>query len=149
MTPMQMAEFEANLQDRDGYCYFADPKHRIKHKCTGKSYGMHLYPQSKLKQTFKHGAWKMPDDAHWRPMERYTPERTGMVILTLGEVCGDLRNGVAGCDGIHTPFDNNIDVRREAFEILPPDFKRFWTAYRLAAQIEQHFGLPPYSLEAK
>lgn len=148
MTPAQMAAFETALQNKYGYCYFADPEHRIQHSCTGRSRGMHLLPQSKLKDVFRYGAWKMPDDQLWRPMELYTPERKGMVILELGEVCSDVRDGVPGCDGIHRPFDNNIDVRREAFELLPDDFTRFWKDFQVAAEVERYFGLEPFALEA-
>ncbi len=149
MTPAQMQEFHANLQDKYGYCYFADPEHRIEHRCTGRSWGMHLYPQSQLKRDFREGAWKMPDGQFWRPLTRQTPNRKGMVTLTLGEICSDTRFGVPGCDGIHAPFDNNIDLRREAFPILPPDFMRVVRAYQLEAAVELYYGLKPYSLEAR
>jgi hypothetical protein len=157
MTPAQMVELQSKVANRDGYCFFADGRHHINHRCSGRQWAGHLYPQSKLKNEagFRDGAWKMPDDAFWRPLNRYTPRREGMVTLTLGEICGIAENAVAICDGFHKPFDDEVDIRRQAFDLLEryddgsgPDFKRFYRMFQLEAQVERHFGLKPFTLDA-
>lgn len=70
--------------------------------------------------------------------------------------CEIADNAVSICDGFHKPFDDEIDIRRRAFELLEryadgsgPDFKRFYRMFQLEAQVERHFGLKPFALGAK
>lgn len=148
LTPKKMGELEDTVVRRDGRCYFADHNHQYGHRCEGRTWAAHLYPQSGLKNAagFKYGAWRLNDDEQWRPRQPYTPDRIEMIVVTLADICADPRNAVAMCDSMHGVFDQSAFVRRKCFALLPDHFEEFYREYGIEPEVERYYSLAPFAL---